>query len=247
MSIGEVVLDQLTKVVGEDFENHPFTYGVTKDNFELLISNYLAMSLAFPYLQAGVQYRLIANCIQQNRDVPRDVEITAAVGAFLTWDEVGGHAIVQKYGNNGLPMILDTERFHANLLRGDIRAILGKELGPEFSPPTGEYLKRLEYGLSSLDPVIRVSHMVAFEKHAGRMIDALWSSIVNLYGLEKDSLSYFQTHVGGDDPAEEYHIQMTERMIKETILEHDVYRLFDYFKDAYALSFNWCEKIKNIG
>ncbi|MBP0026828.1 hypothetical protein [Roseofilum sp. Guam] len=79
------------------------------------------------------------------------------------------------------------------------------------------------------------------------MINTLWSSIAKLCSIEKDSLSYFQTHVGGDDPAEEYHVQMTRRMIEETILEHDAHRLVDYFKDAYALNFNWCEQIKKLG
>lgn len=144
-------------------------------------------------------------------------------------------------------MILDTERFHANLLRKDIQAILGKNVKPQFSPMTSEYLKKLEYGLSTLDPVTRVSHMVAFEIHAGVMINTLWSSIAKLCSIEKDSLSYFQTHVGGDDPAEEYPVQMTRRMIEETILEHDAHKLVDYFKDAYALNFNWCEQIKKLG
>lgn len=55
--------------------------------------------------------------------------------------------------------------------------------------------------------------MVAFETHAGQMIDALWKSISDLCHLDRDSLSYFRTHVGGADPAEPYHIKMTAESI----------------------------------
>lgn len=246
MAITQAVVTELDKVVKERFPRHPFDSGITKRNFKPVMGNYLAMSLAFPYLQAGAQYRLITGCIQRDMDVSRDIEITAAVGAFLTWDEVGGHAIVQKHGNKGLPMILDTDGFHSNLLRSDIEKIYDQEVQPSFSAITKEYLKRLEYGLSAIDPVTRVSHMVAFEKHAGRMINALWKTISTIYKVDKDKLDYFREHVGGDDPAEEYHIAMTGRMIELTIDENDVSRFIDHFADAYQLNFGWCEAIKGL-
>jgi len=115
-----------------------------------------------------------------------------------------------------------------------------------YARETKEYLKRLEYGLSTFDPVTRVANMVAFEKHAGIMIDSLWNSITSLFSTNKESLSYFYTHVGGDDPAEAYHIQMTKRMIQNTISENDAQRFVDYFSDAYALNYNWCESIKHL-
>src|SRR5438067_1417291 len=65
---------------------HPFSVGLTRSNAERVMANYLAMSVAFPYLQAGAGLPIIQRCIDENRDVESDVELTAVVGAFLTWD-----------------------------------------------------------------------------------------------------------------------------------------------------------------
>jgi hypothetical protein len=243
----DALVRKIDALVDAKYAKHPFADGITEENFALLIANYLGMSLAFPYLQAGAQYRLIAECIYKDRDVTREIEITSVVGAFLTWDEVGGHAVVKEHGNSGLPRILDTQGFHANLLRSDIKTILGREVRPMFGEDTKDYLKRLEYGLSATDTVTRVAYMVAFEKHAGAMISTLWDAIAALFSVSKEALSYFRIHVGGNDPAEEYHIQMTRRMISETIAEHDEQRFVDFFEDAYILNHKWCEAIKGLG
>ncbi|MBL4781567.1 MAG: hypothetical protein JKX92_04940 [Porticoccaceae bacterium] len=244
MSIYEGVIDSIDKVIEDDFSRHPFSHGVTKSNYKDVIGNYLTMSLAFPYLQAGAQLRLVMHYIDNDLDITHGVEVTAAVGAFLTWDELGGHAIVRKEGNAGLPKILDGDQFHANMLRKDIETILGDPLSPNFSKTTKDYLKEISYGLSNVDPVTRVAHMVAFENHAGIMIDALWQSTSKLYDIDKNKLIYFKTHVGGADPAEEYHMQMTKKMIEEVIKEEDIGRFIDFFKKAYSVNYNWCESIK---
>jgi len=103
MPFVEMLVSQIDGLVEDRFSIHPFSIGISTDNFPSLIGNYLAMSIAFPYLQAGAQYRVITECIRKEKDVTKEIEITVAVGAFLTWDEVGGHAIVQQYGNEGLP------------------------------------------------------------------------------------------------------------------------------------------------
>ncbi len=233
----------LEAIVRQEFSTHPFSTSVSPKNFEVVIANYLTMSMAFPYLQAGAQLRLLMHYIEQERDTTRDVEITAAVGAFLTWDEIGGHAIVREFGNAGLPKILDTDQFHSSLLQKDIETLTGKNIPPAFHKVTKDYLRDLEFGLSSIDPATRVAHMVAFEKHAGRMIDALWSSASAIFNVDKDKLGYFSTHVGGEDPAEDYHIKMTSRMIEEVIPEEDSERFLEFFQDAYELNFRWCGDI----
>lgn len=246
MSVYEGVVQQIDSLIAEDFSSHPFDSGITKKNFETVIGNYLTMSLAFPYLQAGAQLRVVMHYIDNDLDITRGVEVTAAVGAFLTWDELGGHAIVRKKGNAGLPDILDGNEFHANMLRKDIETILGKAVAPNHSETTKTYLKEISYGLSNVDPVTRVAHMVAFENHAGQMIESLWNSTSTLYDVNKNKLLYFKSHVGGADPAEEYHVQMTKRMIEEVIKESDIKRFVDFFRKAYELNSNWCEDIKKI-
>ena len=230
-------------IVESEFRNHPFETGISSENFERVIREYLAMSMGFPYLQAGSMARLFNYALENGLDIERDVAITSVVGAFLTWDETGGHATVQSKGNAGLPDILKTERFHSNLLREDIKTLTGKSLGPGFSQVTKNYLRKLGYGLSSIDPVTRVAYMVAFEKHAGLMIEALWESAAQLFKADKDDLVYFNTHVGGDDPAEEYHVRMTARMIQEVISETDAGRFVDFFREAYELNYEWCHLI----
>jgi hypothetical protein len=245
MLINQLNTDNLEMLVQHHFPAHPFEAGVDSKNVERVLSDYLAMSIAFPYLQAGAQHRLIMECIERDVDVTHDMEVTSVVGGFLAWDEAGGHAKILKGGNQALPSILDTKAFHANLLRDDLKVLFNRELKPSFSAITKEYLKRLEYGLSSVDPVVRVAYMVAFEKHAGRMIEALWDILEKLHETDKEKLKYFYIHVGGDDPAEEYHVKMTGRMIEETINPRDSLRFFDSFVDAYRLNYEWCEAIKH--
>ncbi len=86
--------------------------------------------------------------------------------------------------------------------------------------------------------------MVAFENHADIMIDSFWYSLSSLYNMNKDSLIYFKVHVGGSDPAEPYHIEMTERMVSEIVQDEKRNEFIDEFVNAYALNYNWCESIK---
>ena len=48
-----VIIEELSRRIGERFSYHPFRSGVNKDNFEAVIADYLAMSIAFPFIQAG--------------------------------------------------------------------------------------------------------------------------------------------------------------------------------------------------
>jgi hypothetical protein len=234
---------QITSTIGRDFTPHPFSHGISGQNVESVLREYLTMSAAFPYIQAGAHHRLISDHLARGEDIAEATELTAAVGFFLCWDEVGGHQTVMEGGRAALPRILETERSHVNMLRGDIKTLLGKELRQGHSRFTRTYLAALEVGLGSPDPVQRVAFMVAFEQHAGTMIEALWRTLTDLF-QSKERLIYFETHVGGDDPGEAYHVAMTSRMIERVVDEGEKKRFLEEFREAYALNFNWCSAIK---
>lgn len=237
------ILARMNEIVSARFAPHPFSHGVTRENAKPLLAGFLAMSLAFPYLQAGAHHFLINDRIRRKSDVDRPLETTAAVAAFLAWDEFGGHAKILAKGMPGLIDVLETKDFHANLLRGDIYALTGAMIAPDFSITTRAYLAALEDGLASIDPVDRIAHMVAFERHAGAMIEALWNSLRKIFP-HSGPLPYFETHVGGDDPAEAYHISMTALMIERGVDSSENDRLAQAFSEAYKLHVDWCAAIK---
>ena len=246
MSKYEGILESLDEMVETQFKEHPFSHGISKDNFETVMGNFLTASLAAPYLFGGAQLRLFFHYFDNEMDIPHGVQVTAAVGAFMTWDELGGNDIVRKHGNEGLPKILDAHEFHSSILREDMHKLIGKDISPRFSETTKRYLKDLSYGLSNVDPVTRISQMVAFEKHGEPMLKSLWTSVANLFSIDKDKLPYFVMHVGGSDPAEQYHVALTKRMISEVIKPGDLGRFIDEFQRAYSTNFQWCEAIKHL-
>jgi hypothetical protein len=236
---------QIDDLIEDKFVIHPLSHGIDENNVESVLAQYFAMSQAFPYLQAGAQKAQVLAAMDSNQDMDAMFELTAVVGNFLCWDETGGHEVVRHFGNQGLSKILDTSKtFHANMLRNDIKELVGRDLKPEYSKVTLEYLKALLKGLESLNHIERCAHMVAFETHAGIMIDALWGSLAKHYNAPKDDLLYFKLHVGGADPAEPYHIEMTERMVSEIVSDDAITEFVGEFTKAYALNYNWCEKIK---
>lgn len=239
-------IERLNLLVQEDFDKHPLADGVTRRNAEVLLANYLAMSQAFPYIQAGSQSNLILDIMEKNLDVPSDIEMTSVVGNFISWDETGGHSIMMKTGIEGLSGILDTQKlFHSNLLKQDIMLILGKPIRPSYSKITKEYLKNLLKGFSSFDRLERLAYMVAFEYHAGQMIEALWNSLSAQFNIAMDELSYFKTHVGGNDPSEPYHIKMTCSMIESFVRsDSELDTFLQLFREAYSTNVRWCQKIK---
>jgi hypothetical protein len=225
---------------------HPFKAAMNRERLTQLLPDYFAMSQAFPYLQAGSQRDLIFDAIEANRDIPRHVELTSVVGNFLCWDETGGHNLVLKSGNAALPHILETERFHSNLFRKDVSKLLGRPIQPNYSPTTKLYLHQLYRGLSSNDAVVRCAHMVAFELHAAEMIEALWTTLVRTFDVRADDLEYFRAHVGGDDPAERYHGEMTSRLISELVPIGGHERFLEQFESAYSLNIEWCRRLASL-
>jgi hypothetical protein len=234
----------LAAVIQERFPMHPFADEIDSNNFESLMRNYLAMSQAFPYIQAGAHKRLAFHYMDAGLDIPKDIEISAVVGAFLFWDETGGWKITQEEGVEGLLRLLETRSlFHSNLLKKDLKRIFGKDLKPAYTVVTRTYLTDLHDGLASLDPVTRCAFMASFETHAERMIESLWACVVKRTGIDKEELQYFSTHVGGDDPAEAYHVGMTTNMIANLVPSEDEERFIREFVNAYELHIEWCESI----
>jgi hypothetical protein len=223
------------------FGPHPFQGPLGRDLLQSLLPEYLAMSQAFPYLQAASQRDGIFEAMALNQDLPEDFELTSAVGNFLCWDETGGHHAVLGKGNAGLPEILETGRnFHSNLLRRDAARILGRPVRPNYSPVTRRYLQALYRGLASPDAVRRCAQMFAFETHAAEMIQALWGSVAEATGLAREELTYFQVHAGGDYPAEAYHGEMTRRMVDRVVPPRERARFVDEYLTAYGLNVAWC-------
>lgn len=238
------VVEQIATLLRQEFPTHPFEEPLAAERFTSLLAEYLGMSVAFPYLQAGAQQATIMEHVIQDTDVSLDEEITLAVGAFLVADETGVNATLLTEGLPGLPGVLDTRvRFHSALLRKDIGHILGHEVRATYSPPTQTYLLRLAAGLASPDAVQRVAMMVSFEAHAERMITGLWDRISEQFDVRKDDLVYFSTHVGGDDPAEAYHVAMTSNMINRTVTDGDVGAFEHALVSDYRLHLDWCSAI----
>lgn len=244
LSKTENAYEQLVAIVSKEFGVHPFTHIQDKEQLEVLLPEYLAMSLAFRYLQAAAQKDVIFDAIQENRSVPEEIELMNVVGNFLTWDESGGNGLLLSQGKAGLPNILDTQRlFHSNILRTDAAKILGYSISPNFSPVTQHYLNTLYQGLASTDPIRRCAYMIAFELHAASMIDSLWGAITAITNLPRKELRYFDLHVGEDDPAEKYHVEMALRLIELVVPPHKHDRFLAEFRAAYQLNFEWCHAL----
>src|SRR5215211_8163552 len=123
------IIAELSRRIGGRFPDHPFRKSVTKDNFEAVIADYLAMSIAFPFIQAGAIHKTYKAALRAGGDTDKNAEITGAIGAYLVWDEVGGHKLTLEKGNIGLLQLPATRRnYHAHWLRRDIRTILGKDV-----------------------------------------------------------------------------------------------------------------------
>ncbi|WP_246510523.1 GFA family protein [Bradyrhizobium glycinis] len=228
------------------FGPHPFAAEMSEEQVASLLPEYLAMSQAFPYLQAGSQRDLIFDAMHYNRDLAKDIELTSVVANFICWDETGGFGRVLQGGKAALPDILATENFHSNLLRKDASRLLDRAIRPNYSARTKRYLHSLYAGLSSNDPLVRCAYMVAFELHAAEMIQSLWTSLVKTFNARSDDLEYFRCHVGGEDPAEKYHGEMTSRLISELVPANRNGRFLDEFDRAYRLSLQWCRDLLHI-
>jgi hypothetical protein len=241
---GAVIIENLQKTVEAKFPIHPFTSKISSSNSKNVMGKYFAMSQAFPYIQAGAYKDLVLRAIGKSRSISESIEKTFVIGAFLCWDETGSQYLLQQNGIKALPNILDTRtHFHANLLKKDLEQIFGDKIPPNYCKDTQEYLKELLKKLGAQSKLERSAMMVAFEMHAERMIQELWKSLSEAHELKKETLTYFEAHVGGDDPAEAYHVALTQRLVQDLISEKDMESFVSHFINAYRLNIDWCEKI----
>jgi hypothetical protein len=240
-----VIIEELSRRIGERFPYHPFRSEVNKDNFEAVIADYLAMSIAFPFIQAGAIHKTYKAALRAGGDTDKNAEITGAIGAYLVWDEVGGHKLTLEKGNIGLLQLPATRRnYHAHWVRQDIRTVLGKDVPPHQSPATMRYLDALLDGLSDARRNRNVAYMIGFECHAEAMISALWDAVCASFDLPHDErLVYFWGHVGGEAPAEAVHVEMTRMMVAELVPPERAEEFIALCLEAYALNFHWCEAI----
>jgi hypothetical protein len=239
------LIEELSGRISERFPDHPFGHGVTRDNFETVIAEYLAMSIAFPFIQAGALHQTYKAALRARGDIDKNAEITGAVGAYLVWDEVGGHKLTLEKGNLGLLQLPATRRnYHAHWLRQDIRTLLGREVAPHRSAATIRYLDALLEGLSDAHRNRNVAYMIGFECHAQAMISALWGAVRSCFDLPADErLVYFWGHVGGEEPAEGVHVEMTRMMVAELVPPDRGEEFIGLCLEAYALNFHWCQAI----
>lgn len=239
------IIEELSRRIDERFQDHPFRNGVNKHTFETVVADYLAMSIAFPFIQAGAIHKTYEAALRAGGDPDKNAEIAGALGTFLVWDEMGGHKLTLEKGNEGLLQLTATgSNYHAHWLRKDIRTILGRDVPPHRSAATTRYLDELLDGLSDPRKNRNVAYMIGFECHAEKMITALWDAVCSAYDLPQDDrLVYFWGHVGGDVPAEAVHVEMTRMMVAELVPPERRDEFIELCLEGYALNFNWCEAI----
>lgn len=238
------LIGRLQEIVRRDMPTHPFKHHLHQQNAKPVMEKYAAMSQAFPYIQSGAYSNVIKRCMRKNTPVPVDVEKTFVAGAFLSWDETGGHHLIGAKGNQALPEVLNTrQNFHANLLDQDLRNMFGCTVTPNYCPNTRAYLIQLFNNLGSIDPIKRVAMMVAFEMHAEQMLVSLWESLSKITPIPKEELTYFQTHVGGDDPLEAYHVALTQELVKQLVPQSKEDLFIKMFGRLYELNVSWCRAI----
>ena len=238
-------LRRLDNAIAESYPVHPFSAGVDREGFIKLIVQYAAMSKAFPYIQCGAVYSAYSQSLgvvehQEN------VQVSAAVGAFLAWDEFGGHELVLRDGAKGLLTLTEVNRnFHSSMLCAD----MGKLLSVPFTAArpdqhTTAYLERLFKGLSNPGRNRNIAHMLAFERHAFAMITALQGAIVQLFGNEAMSeMGYFRAHIGDSGNGEAVHVAITGAMLEKLIRPAEQDDFLDECLAAYGMNQEWCASL----
>ena len=72
----------------------------------------------------------------------------------------------------------------------------------------------------------------------------MWDAVCSSFDLPHDErLVYFWGHVGGDEPAEGVHVEMTRMMVAELVPPDRREEFIELCLEGYALNFHWCEAI----
>lgn len=234
---------ELESIVREEFGTHPYSEIRSSEQLGAVFPDFIGLSHGFRYIIAGAQKQAIVDAMNANGGVPEHIELMNAVANMLTWDETGGMDLLASKGKSALPEILDVKRMHSSLLREDAQKILGYPVSPQYAHITRELLRSLYHGFAASDPIVRCAYMVAFEFHAGVIIDALWQAVSSVSELSCEELAYFKLHVGGDDPSEKYHIEMTQRLIAIVVPKNEQDRFVVEFTKAYGVQHTWAEQL----
>ncbi len=236
---------ELDHIVQTKFGSHPFSEIANTEELSRIFPDFIGLSHAFRYILAGAQASTFFEAMDANSEVPEAFERMNAVANMLLWDESGGLDLTLSKGKSALPEILNTQNMHSSLLKVDAEKILGTRVSARYSPITRSMLQGLHTGFSALDPLVRCAYLVAFEFHAGSIIEALWTSIERVSDVPCDELAYFKLHVGGDDPSEAYHIAMTQRLIESIVDVSDQGQFTRAFTEAYQLQVEWAQALVN--
>lgn len=242
----EDILGRLDTLLAERFPAHPFDSDISRENFEAMIPQYVAMSTAFPYIQAGAMCACYESNLRRGIGIDDRLAVSTAVAAYVVWDEFGSIGSSSSDVMAEINILPDFDRkFHFALLTRDIEGLLGQKLGPCLpDTATTAYLAELKAGLS--DPIDNecIIHMLAFERHAMAMISSLDRAVKRLFGTDQCyDLGYFDAHVGSVEAGEAIHVAMTGGMVARLIAPHEIERFLTRCADAYALNFNWCRHL----
>lgn len=236
---------QLTSIIDTYFSPHPFSSITKNDDLEKIFSLFIGLSQSTPYILGGASKELFFKKIRSKQAITNYDEMTTSVLSFLAWDETGGQEIIQKYGPKALQKILESKNYHSRILAQDLSNLLGKTITASYDSFSIDYLDKVILDLSQTSDISRCASIIAFEMHAENIITALWDVLGNLFpSVDKSSLNYFELHVG-ENPVEEYHVEMTTKMVTNMVSKDQFELFLTQFKQSYQLNFNWAKNAKN--
>jgi hypothetical protein len=240
-----LMLQRLDSALALRFPVHPFETGITGVNLVAVMNEFTAMSIAFPYIQAGAVYEGYRHSIESLGYPDLNAKITAAVGAFLTWDEFGGKELFLTPNPKGDQRLLDFDtHFHSTILIRDIERLIDAKMPPAVpGKATRVYLERLRENLSHSRHNHNVAHMVGFERHAMAMIKALLAGVKGVFGAAAEGLAYFEAHIGSISEGEAVHVRLTESMISRLVPKDETDLFLDACAEAYAFNIQWCQDV----
>lgn len=240
MSLTRTIENELNEIILNNFHPHPFENISRENDLKKIFSRFICLSQATPYLLSGASKETFLNKIQNGQSITSQNEITTSVLTFLAWDETGGQEVISKNGGKDIVKILNPGNYHSRVLKGDLEFLCSESLQPLYEQFTLEYFSNLINSLSNINDISRCASIIAFEMHAENVIRALWNSLDKLYPeIDKHSLRYFELHVGELNPVEEYHVQMTEKMVELIVSSSDKALFTKSFEKSYKLNNDW--------